>query len=503
MNLSIGLSLTRPSGPLGFNPASLFASGEEGAWYDPSDLTTLYQDAAGITLAGVGDPVGLMLDKSKGLVLGSELVANGGFDVDASWTKGTGWTISSGEASHAAGTASYLSQSVSLTLGKTYRATCDVVFVSGGSGAFQFRSGGTTTGMTVTSANAGNTIEIFYRAEGNTQIAVFAGAGTSIVVDNISVKELPGNHATQSTSTARPTLAVTGTTPATLGSELVTNGTFDADTDWNKGTGWTITGGQAVSAGANGAPGQFTQDNVFPSVDVYWVSFTVSDYVSGGLTINAGSGTSYPVSSLANGTYSFAVTNGGATPSRLYFTPNNLYAKIDNVTVKKLLTWADPKYYLDFDGVDDTMAVTFASALTQPNTLAFGFVFDTYPASSFSFVVDGVSASNRHALYSASGIFQGFGGAILTAGSSTNGDEVAVAKFDGASSFIRRNGSSAAVGNLGTMAWGGIRLSGDRSSPLYFLNGRIYGYVGVNRTLTAGEIDDVESYLAAKSGVTL
>ena len=66
MNLSIGLSLTRPSGPLGFNPASLFANGEEGAWYDPSDLSTLFQDTAGATPAGVGDPVGLILDKSKG-----------------------------------------------------------------------------------------------------------------------------------------------------------------------------------------------------------------------------------------------------------------------------------------------------------------------------------------------------------------------------------------------------------------------------------------------------
>ena len=26
-----------------FSPASLFSSGEEGAWYDPSDLSTLFQ----------------------------------------------------------------------------------------------------------------------------------------------------------------------------------------------------------------------------------------------------------------------------------------------------------------------------------------------------------------------------------------------------------------------------------------------------------------------------
>ena len=48
-----------------FNPMKLFALGEQGAWYDPSDLTTLYQDAAGTTpVTAVEQPVGLMLDKS-------------------------------------------------------------------------------------------------------------------------------------------------------------------------------------------------------------------------------------------------------------------------------------------------------------------------------------------------------------------------------------------------------------------------------------------------------
>jgi hypothetical protein len=39
-----------------------------------------------------------MLDKSKGLVLGAELVTNGTFDTDSDWTKGTGWVISGGSA---------------------------------------------------------------------------------------------------------------------------------------------------------------------------------------------------------------------------------------------------------------------------------------------------------------------------------------------------------------------------------------------------------------------
>ena len=48
-----------------FNPISWFLKGEQGAWYDPSDLTTLFQDSAGTTpVTAVEQPVGLMKDKS-------------------------------------------------------------------------------------------------------------------------------------------------------------------------------------------------------------------------------------------------------------------------------------------------------------------------------------------------------------------------------------------------------------------------------------------------------
>jgi hypothetical protein len=55
----------RPSGeaPVVF-PQTLFAGGRKGAVYDPSDSTTLFQDTGGTTPAGVGDPVGKMLDLS-------------------------------------------------------------------------------------------------------------------------------------------------------------------------------------------------------------------------------------------------------------------------------------------------------------------------------------------------------------------------------------------------------------------------------------------------------
>ena len=68
MQLSlISLALTKVYGGAApaFSPLSLFAASEVGAWYDPSDLTTLFQDSAGTTpVTADGQPVGKILDKS-------------------------------------------------------------------------------------------------------------------------------------------------------------------------------------------------------------------------------------------------------------------------------------------------------------------------------------------------------------------------------------------------------------------------------------------------------
>lgn len=62
----LGLNLAMRSNNLPpFDPRRLFRAGEQGVWYDPSDLSTLFQDAAGTApVTGVEQPVGLMLDKS-------------------------------------------------------------------------------------------------------------------------------------------------------------------------------------------------------------------------------------------------------------------------------------------------------------------------------------------------------------------------------------------------------------------------------------------------------
>ena len=48
-----------------FNPLTLFSAGEKGVWFDPTDISTLFQDAAGtIPVTAYGQKVGRILDKS-------------------------------------------------------------------------------------------------------------------------------------------------------------------------------------------------------------------------------------------------------------------------------------------------------------------------------------------------------------------------------------------------------------------------------------------------------
>jgi hypothetical protein len=55
----------RGGGDTAFDPASLFAGGEDGFWYDYSDLSTMFTDDAATTpVTADGDPVAVILDKS-------------------------------------------------------------------------------------------------------------------------------------------------------------------------------------------------------------------------------------------------------------------------------------------------------------------------------------------------------------------------------------------------------------------------------------------------------
>ena len=201
----------RNAGGVPFSPALLFTSGVAGAWYDPSDYSTLFQDSADTNpVTAVEQPVGLMLDKSQGLALGSELitpVANQDFSSDTGyWTKSATTTIASGKASLASvpdGTYALIRTGV-LTVGKVYTITIDVLDYS--TGEVVIRDGAVNHPFKSPSSAASNgTKSVTFLASGNA-VGIRTVGITTLSVDNISVKELAGNHASQATAASRPVL---------------------------------------------------------------------------------------------------------------------------------------------------------------------------------------------------------------------------------------------------------------------------------------------------------
>lgn len=63
--LSVGLGASASLTDTTFTPSVLFNNGEAGGWYDPSDISTLFQDTAGTTpVTAAGQSVALVKDKS-------------------------------------------------------------------------------------------------------------------------------------------------------------------------------------------------------------------------------------------------------------------------------------------------------------------------------------------------------------------------------------------------------------------------------------------------------
>jgi hypothetical protein len=174
----------------------------------------MYQDSAGATPGTAAEqPVGLRLDTRLGLVRGAEMVSNGAF------TSGlTGWSAFGAGAALAnpsgamsitnggAAEASAVLDGQTAVAGTWYEVTADVVSKTGGGTGYVVLG---SQNLPLNAATAGTKHGFVYVVTGGgVRIAVGTNTnGDSITVDNVSIRPLPGNHATQSTSTSRATLS--------------------------------------------------------------------------------------------------------------------------------------------------------------------------------------------------------------------------------------------------------------------------------------------------------
>lgn len=218
----------------------LFANSEQGFFYDPNDLSTMYQNSSGtVPVTGVGQPVGLVFDKSKGLTTTTIMSQTDTFGFTGEGTtppstnSNTSFLgkacvsvtfprIASGDyatsratgAPHLVTANTFYKYRFKYALSRKLEAgEYLVIYVTGSNGTSAVQVSSATpenvwiaAELTALVNNAGYNYFTVYAAKTNSPITVYA---TAFSVDTVDV----GNHAYQINSASRPILrqnAITG-----------------------------------------------------------------------------------------------------------------------------------------------------------------------------------------------------------------------------------------------------------------------------------------------------
>lgn len=167
-----------------------------------------------------------------------------------------------------------------------------------------------------------------------TGVLLWGASSTTIFTDDASMS-IDGNEwwayrvSNGITATATPTIVLPPCIyGGSLGSELITNGTFASDTGWTKGAGWTISGGVATKAA--GSASDLTNTGLSLAVGVYKVVLTAT-VTAGTLTLSCAGSTH---SITESGTYTFWRKREGSSTAFLFSASADFAGTIDNVSCK-------------------------------------------------------------------------------------------------------------------------------------------------------------------------
>ena len=224
-----------------WTPSALWPTGTEpGMWIDPSLLTASFNDYLGTTpvaapgtVADSANPVGLALDLRLGAptTLGPELVVNGDFATDLSgWTVHGDYVVTRDTSVFPAGAMKVVAPTSGINgrveqfvpIDSTKQYSVSATFYSPSSNPSTYQQGclslyaANDTALWPGVEDTIKTVQWHVPGGSGTlslRPLVFAPyrewgpAGSEFYITNISVKEIPGNHLLQATSTARPLLS--------------------------------------------------------------------------------------------------------------------------------------------------------------------------------------------------------------------------------------------------------------------------------------------------------
>ena len=169
-----------------------------------SELTAgNYLDSAGTTAASVDNPVGLSLDALQAMTLGTDVTVNGAFSTDTNWIKAANWTIGGGVATSNGGVGALRASIQPLVFGKNYLMTFTIKRYVSGSMYYPYSGTGGAAAPT-----AVGTYSWIHQA-GTTDLYLYSNSFSGDI-DDVTVREIPGIHATQATTANKPILRQSG-----------------------------------------------------------------------------------------------------------------------------------------------------------------------------------------------------------------------------------------------------------------------------------------------------
>lgn len=274
-----------------------------------ASTATLFEDPTGnIVVARPEQPIGMALDKRLGLVPGANVVTNGDFSSGTGWTLGGSWVISGGVlTATAVGSGTTTSRTGDVVAGKWYKATVVINSLTGG---VKVGIGGADS-TTITGAG---TYCFILRAT-NTNVSLQAQGTSTFVIDSITAQELSGNHATQPTAGKKPKLSLRKN--LVTSSEAVGTSYFGGTT-----AGCTTVDGISRPMGTGRVVRRTTGSNAYAYASASMVAggvYTVSCYVrrsDGGALVFGTPGTA----GATNNDCTLVANGAGVAPSALTVT---------------------------------------------------------------------------------------------------------------------------------------------------------------------------------------
>jgi len=213
-----------------------------------------------------------------------------------------------------------------------YKTTFRARSVSGASVSLRLYDGGGTNyeTFTITSSNFQDFELTRQRAGADSGLSFYNNSNAEIEITNISVIEI-------TTDTSLPRINYEGFSyQDALGSEEIVNGSFDSDTAWTKGAGWSIANGFASHNASLGA-GDLYQDLNLTVSKSYKITIEITATDATELYFMTDSGNYVEVSGSPIGKHSYVFVATNSLQSVGVRGSGNWDGSIDNVSVKEYL----------------------------------------------------------------------------------------------------------------------------------------------------------------------